>query len=551
MRFVEAELCLRAFSWFDSTLKKFYITEFDKNVWVPYIRLGLTFLSEETFDLENMNDEKRKLIESNYGDWRQGASAQLRGVWASLSKVHHVLATEIVGDTVEAGRSGIAEVVALSVDMFYDMMKSEFVTNSRITHVEHQTIDEVDALTTKFFDSKKVLLSYENFFKKKLKAKFLSADPKFKAVCDVFLKEIDRLFGLLVSLKSLPEKPEFEDARTDAMFSLMDYLASSEKREMHLRYIYLCGMMQKKFKNNVEAGNCFLQYADMLEWDSETMMKELGIELAQSKTDRRISMYKKAVDLFLLGEAFEKAISVCQILATTYQDELFDIKQTADILQKQSGIWRMVGNIDRVFLSCYLVKYVGNFPADIKNKQFVYRSGHESKLESIRDFTDRIKKKYPEAEVKNNGNPIPEDKKDPSFTGQFIRITTLQVSSQEEMNGQKDKWSSGKHKKAPLRLVKYYRMNEIDTFFYTYVHKDKKGKKGENEYRSLWSTKTFIIAAEEIPSLRRRIPVKKILSIDITPLQNATDAIVNKNAHVRSVVKTVENDLSHNCSDIP
>lgn len=78
-----------------------------------------------------------------YSDWRQPAALELRNVWVELQEQHHELAKELVGDAVDAGRSEIQQVNDLAVDMFYDMMKSEFILNESITSVEHQTIDEV------------------------------------------------------------------------------------------------------------------------------------------------------------------------------------------------------------------------------------------------------------------------------------------------------------------------------------------------------------------------------------------------------------------------
>ena len=43
----------------------------------------------------------------------------MRKVWACLQDVYHVLASELVGDAVDAGRSSVEEVVSLSVDMQY------------------------------------------------------------------------------------------------------------------------------------------------------------------------------------------------------------------------------------------------------------------------------------------------------------------------------------------------------------------------------------------------------------------------------------------------
>jgi hypothetical protein len=62
MQFLEAELCLRSFTWFESILSRHYTEKFSKELWVPYIQIGMRFLSQETFDLENIPPEKANLI---------------------------------------------------------------------------------------------------------------------------------------------------------------------------------------------------------------------------------------------------------------------------------------------------------------------------------------------------------------------------------------------------------------------------------------------------------------------------------------------------------
>jgi len=554
MRFAEAELCLRAFSWFDNVLNDYYVANFSKDMWVPYIQLGMRFLSEPTFDLENMPDMRKALILSTYGDLRTGALKQVRNLWDLLRKMHHVLAKELVGDAVDAGRSTIDEACKLSVDMFYDMMRSEYNQNQTIREVEHQTIDEVDNLTTRFYEDPTALAGYEKFFKQLLRAKLSEASKDMRETCETFLDDVEQLFRLLVSLKQLPNTKEFEDQRTAKMFELTIYLQNTKKDELFQRYLYEMGLLQQDLKNHAEAGNCFVKYADLLKWSDREIkayrtIPETKCLPAQTETQRRIDMYEKARRMYMQGEMFEKSIEVTKQLTHVYEHVLYDLPKLADQLQKQSTQWRLVANHDRVFLACYLVVYYGNFEEEYKEKSFVYRSGVNSKMESIKDFTDRIKSKFPDAQVKNTGNPVPEDVKAPGYEGQFIRVTTLQVASQEELRGEEGKWSTGDRQRAPLRLRKYYKNNHIDTFFYTFVHKDKKVK-GENEFRSIWVTKTFVQCEDEIPSVRRRVPVKKCTEILITPLQNAVNSISDKNVHVDGVITTVHNDLQHNVSDL-
>ena len=207
----------------------------------------------------------------------------------------------------------------------------------------------------------------------------------------------------------------------------------------------------------------------------------------------------------------------------------------------------MIGNHDRVFHAAYLVRFKGCFPNEhgganeVGGKSFVYRSGNGKHPESVRDFTERIKKKYPNAEVVNSAAPIDTLTDDSKEDEQLIQITTLTPSSKQELEGGPFKWDQGSRKRAPLRMKKYYRENETETYYFTNANQRKKNKK-DNEFRSLWITKTFIVCQDRIPSMRRRIPVISEKVVEFTPFQTAINNLVQKNGELSKTIETLEND---------
>merc|ERR1712003_412351 len=248
---------------------------------------------------------------------------------------------------------------------------------------------------------------------------------------------------------------------------------------------------------------------------------------------------------FMLGEAWEMGVNVCQELAKAFQNEIFDLKALSAILTKESHLWKLIGNQDRVFHSSYLVR----FKALESNQSFIYRSGNGKNPETVRDFTDRIKKKYKNAKVVNSAAPIDTLYDDNENKSEFIQITTLTPSSTEESNGGEYKWDESKYKKAPLRLKKYYREYETSTYFYTNAIQKKKNKK-DNDFRSLWITKTFIVCEDSIPSMRRRVPVVDEKIVEYTPFQTAINNLAAKNEEVLKIIERLENDPSKSTNDI-
>jgi hypothetical protein len=91
-----------------------------------------------------------------------------------------------------------------------------------------------------------------------------------------------------------------------------------------------------------------------------------------------------------------------------------------------------ITNEDRLFPQFYRLLFFGNgFSDDLRGKEIVYKSGTGPEVESVIEFTNRIKSMYPEARVFNSSDPI----QDMLIDGQHIQIASLQCSSSDEFIG--------------------------------------------------------------------------------------------------------------------
>ena len=479
MRMVEAEVAMRGLSWFGSTLKRNYLSKsFDsgRNLWKQWLGLGMIFLSNEDFALEDMNQNRSEIINLNYGDVRNIAIKKLTVAWNVLTPHRAALADTMIKAAVEASASEVEEIQEFAVDVYFQMIKSEFESSNNMNSVETHTIDQIDQLTAKYSNKENVINRYLDFFRIRVKKKLDNGtNQKLKKMGNTFLSDIERLYNYLVQLKKLPNNAQYEDERTAATLKLLEYLNSSGKNELYNRYIHHLAIMHQTLSNHIEAAICFKSHADRLGWSDRMLKEEPLVGLAGVvEWKRHVNLCELAHKHFMLGEAWEMGVSVCQELANAYQNEIFDLKALSSILEKQSHLWKLISNQDRVFHSSYLVRYYGKFLIEndeIDNKSFVYRSGNGKNPEPVRDFTDRIKKKYPNIRVINSAKDLSEEEKKEE---NIIQITTLTASSLQELDGGEFKWDQEKYQKAPLRLRKYYRENETKVYFYTNAVQKKK-----------------------------------------------------------------------------
>lgn len=190
------------------------------------------------------------------------------------------------------------------------------------------------------------------------------------------------------------------------------------------------------------------------------------------------------------------------------------------------------------------------------------------KLEPVMDFTNRIKRKYPDAKILMSSDRPTEELL--AAHKQIISITTLTRATPAEAaetikalgasptapgnsancgplipltvggpQGSNDVLSGRRAAFAalPKNVATYREHNDLSVFIYAKgLQKD---KKNPNEFRHLWVQKTSIVTAESFPSNRRRMECKSRREVLVSPIENAIQTMKNKNAELREKVAVV------------
>ena len=194
------------------------------------------------------------------------------------------------------------------------------------------------------------------------------------------------------------------------------------------------------------------------------------------------------------------------------------------MMKKMARYYEQIEKTDRFYPSIFRVGYYGNYGREFKNKDFVYRG---DVLESIGDFTTRIKMKFPKATML----PVKVDPDESHFENdseQFLQISKVQagnpvlenqhimeVDQSEMMDGQ------GKCKSLMPPFVRSYRSNNlVNVFWYTRPFR-KRTEKSKNEFLDLWVEKKFLKTGEVMPCCQRRSVVVEKKTLLKNPLENA------------------------------
>ncbi len=197
---------------------------------------------------------------------------------------------------------------------------------------------------------------------------------------------------------------------------------------MYTRYVQYLVDLHASLKNYVEAGVTQMLQIKMLEWTDEPLeaFANYPKELERSRRER---LYKSAIHFFVQGEDYERAILRCDELRQYYQFESYEYDKLSEILAWQADYFKKIAHAERFYSSYFRVVYYGaKLDEDLKDKEFIYRG---VKLENVMDFTNRLKRKFPEAKIIPSSDKPGDDVL--ASAPMVITITTLIRATEAEL----------------------------------------------------------------------------------------------------------------------
>lgn len=117
------------------------------------------------------------------------------------------------------------------------------------------------------------------------------------------------MLTLLLGIRSLPNRPEYEDDRTIATLKLMEYLKQTGRSETYAKYVVQLCKLHVSSGNHTEAALTLLKICDLLDW-SDTRVDALEHYPAQSSRDRRLAIYNEVVSYLDKGKEWERGITI-------------------------------------------------------------------------------------------------------------------------------------------------------------------------------------------------------------------------------------------------
>eukprot|EP00474_Spongospora_subterranea_P000803 CRZ01261.1 hypothetical protein [Spongospora subterranea] len=488
-------------------------------------------------DLQNLSEAKTEFLDNRV--LPSSIRSIIRQAWASIadySAISHFFCSNLlVPLSRDANSNENCPSHDLAIDMFADLLEEEYARSGGLSAINRFTVDALDVLAN---DSQDDAQKFVELLDSSLRRRLASSSSSLQCAVQEFLCHLSTFYNLMQGLLRIPKTDTFEHERANVVNQLLDFLMSDSnagrrKAMLYRYYTYLIDL-NVSLGAFAEAGNAALKQLKLLDWvDVPVSSWEISSGLCdtskETESARKELLYLRLIDHFDHAELWEKSIEACEDLRQHYQHSSFDYLKLSDVLERQALLFRKIITEPRFFPSYFRVVYYSKSNPPL---EYVFRG---MKLESIMDFTERIRSKHTDARIiMSNKDPPPSDIDQNELV---ITITMLTIASFDEYQGisQNDLNLSN----VPCQMQKYQLNDNLSWF--VFCQTESRALQGElcNEFKDLWVKKTYIRTEEAFPCTRRRLKIVESGSIDVHPIDSACETIVKKNRELHDVITSV------------
>lgn len=520
-------------------------------LWMSLFETAFTVLLEPGLDTQSdeMNPARKKYLNENYADvrilvidaivacWNEILVHPNRGVLGTKLSGHFTVpfiaaACSLFDETSKMGRRLLIDILSIDFEVHGDfpctachIYDSVSATLLRVRKDMNRTSSVSMAVEQRYLAPHSSLVKFMETDMDELFGKHPVLD------CDkahLFASEMRELLRLLLDLSNCAKTSEYEEERSFAYSKLMDFLLRMNRQDAYIKFAHSLSKEMERLDLPTEAANAVLLHFNLLEWNKDVLesidIVEEGIVFhSEPSWQRKRALCEMCIALFENGQAFESCIELLEELANFYKFIIPDYVALSKTLERQVTYYQYITSVERYFPTMFRVGYygLGFTNTAIRNKEFIYRG---QALESIIDFSNRIKKKYPNCEIlapKVNAS----QEEHMSVFKQFIQISKVTSASIEESNGE--------HAPDLTKLPPYIRVNimnnKVCCFFYQRPFR-KRAVKSANEFLDLWVEKRFLITAGNFPSYTRRAEVSSVAIVIFNPIEMAIVGLEERNA---------------------
>ncbi|CAL8078440.1 unnamed protein product [Orchesella dallaii] len=540
MVLLQNSVVIGAFEHFAATVKAEFVEPFEEQPWNNFFQSAVSFLIQDSLQLEEFSQAKRSYITQNYGDMRKRATELIRQMWFSLGESKRIrFVPMMVGTFLDMAFVPESELRKSTIPIFFDMMHCEF-DQERPRRSFEQVEEELIRKVVEGFEGGKGDVEFRDIFYETMYELCQNNRTGFRDAGITMVVTITKLMDLLLQYREVMYE-EDSGNRMSCINNLLDFSQEINRKDLYLRYLYKLHDLHVQAGNFTEAAFTLKLHSRQLEWSDD----EIPITLRTNpnrhaslitQTELKETLYHEIIEYFSKAKMFECALEICDELRQQYSEEMYNYAQLPSLLQKMATFYDRILKETRFEPNYFRVAFYGKeFPSFLQDKAFVYRGGA---YERLGDFETRMLERYPRAELLRSLGL-------PSDDVRYSNKQYLQICSVEPVMNTNKRISGMKY--ADENIRKYYKVNEVEKFMYQRPY-HQEPRDPDNEFASLWLDRYTLWTTQSFPGIMGWFPVERQMASKIPPILNATETLEKNNEKLREMVLShcLNNDLNVN-----
>ncbi|KAI9228415.1 MAG: dedicator of cytokinesis-domain-containing protein, partial [Piptocephalis tieghemiana] len=310
----------------------------------------------------------------------------------------------------------------------------------------------------------------------------------------------------------------------------LSFVRDIDVEPLYLRYVHSLVQVQLRARNYTEAALSLIRlYADRLPWRVDgpklPAAPGLGFPYAQSSFERRETLLLRALALATEGQAWELGMSIAKELAHQYAHTVYDYGRLAGMLRTEATLAERIVTQDRFPCVYFRVAYWGTgFPQGLRGRQYICRG---RPWEQLGAFCERLQRRHPAARLLRSSGAPSEHVRQGGGGAQYVQVTvvTPEPDKPEALN------ILSKGDFVPPAIAAYWERNEVRKFSYSRPFRRLESSK----LLDVWTERTTLHTEDTFPSVLRRAEVVRVEVRELSPLENAVEAVQERNRELRSM----------------
>ncbi|KAJ3352976.1 UDP-glucose 6-dehydrogenase 1 [Entophlyctis luteolus] len=401
---------------------------------LDYFSMLLQLLNWKAIATEYFRPQQARLAYRLKADVRPEAGELFRFAWKTFVMADGVDSASIsfvrslFGPFLELTMSAHPKLKYAAVELLFSIFEHECKIKGDFSSLEAECLDRLEWLIV---SDGKGDQNYRHFFVEVLGKYFTAAAfatvsaqqqqsdtasvsgksiSSFAVAGTKFLKNVDTLIDMCVTLRDIPSDSRCNDERVWMTLQLMNFFRDLNRKGLYIRYIHKLADLHASYGNIAESALALKLHGDLLLWSHDDMLSPLpqyGFKNASTSFERKEQIWLTCLHGLEVTSNWERAMVLYSELGAQYEKRWFSYDSCAKILRKQADLIDNIMTKERYFPTYYRVGFygTGHLP-HLQGKQFIYKGGE---WEMLASFCETLLNKFMGAQLLRSNAPPSED----------------------------------------------------------------------------------------------------------------------------------------------